>query len=345
MEARSVQGPGNHCRVASPAERDFGGVSPPGKQTELLSKAIQTFGVGIMLHARERYAVSITLRALVLFLFSAALVGCGGQAPSAKSASENRATGLTPSDSSAAQRNSDENAEQGVPPAPAAGPPGKRILFQPMFTWLGAEPTYQGTGFFAKAPNGKIAAVSSAHFLDRDGPALLEAKWLEVPTGKPVASFTRSWGVPGHAGTRRPVVDLRSDYLLMPAPEAITADLALELDSRPRPKRDERIWFPDKDDSLPLGYRVVAGTVVESEEKYSAVVLDKEITLQSQSGSPFISQATGRVIGTLSGADLGGDKPRLLLTPASGILAALARDKDFPELRSVIGKHRLAPNR
>jgi hypothetical protein len=214
-----------------------------------------------------------------------------------------------------------------------------------MFIWAGSDDTYQGTGFFAKAPNGKIAAVSSAHFLERNGPPLLEAKWLNVHTSKPVATFTLSWGTPGRAGTRYPAVDLRSDYLLMPAPESVSADLALELDPRPKPTRNERIWFPNKDDTLPLGYRVVAGTVVESDETYSVVVLDEEITLQSQSGSPFISQATGKVIGTLSSADFGSSRPRLLLTPSGAILAALAKDKDLPELRSVVGKQRPRPNR
>jgi hypothetical protein len=77
------------------------------------------------------------------------------------------------------------------------------------------------------------------------------------------------------------------------------------------------------------------------------VVLDKEIDLQSQSGSPVISQATGKVIGTLSGADLlrVPHKTCLILTPASGIVAALAQDKDFPELHTVTGKQSRMPNR
>lgn len=206
-----------------------------------------------------------------------------------------------------------------------------------MFVWKGADGTYQGTGFFVKAPNGKIAAVSSAHFLDRDGPPLLEAKWLNVFTSEPIATFTRSWGMPGREGTSLPTPDFRTDYLLMPAPESTSLDLTLELDSRPTPAIGERIWFPNKDDTLPLGHRVVAGTVVVADEKHSGIVLDEEIELQSQSGSPFISQATGKVIGTLSSANFG-RRPRLLLTPSSAILAALAKDNEFPELRSVIGK-------
>ena len=45
---------------------------------------------------------------------------------------------------------------------------------------------------------------------------------------------------------------------------------------------------------------MVTGTVVEADVKYVTVILDQPITLLSQSGSPIISQATGRVIGTLS---------------------------------------------
>ena len=231
------------------------------------------------------------------------------------------------------------------PASPARGPdvlavgrPERAILFQPLFKWLGAEPTYQGTGFFVKAPDGRVAAVTSAHFLDRDGPPLLEAKWLDVRTQEPVATFTQSWGPPGSQGTTQPVVDLRSDYLLLPAPEGVPADLALQWDPRLAPDRGERVWFPNKDPDAPLGYQLLPGTVVEARPKYSLVALGQVVKLQSQSGSPVVSQATGKVIGTLSRGLEQRDKTLLLLAPSHAILEALARAKEFPLLRDVIGK-------
>src|SRR6516164_10413107 len=91
----------------------------------------------------------------------AVLAGCEESKPQSKSTSASQAP-PAPSQEIAAPK----------PTASASGmkPPGKEILFQPMLVWEGSEPTYQGTGFFVKAPNGKIAAVTSAHFIERDGP-------------------------------------------------------------------------------------------------------------------------------------------------------------------------------
>ncbi len=56
-----------------------------------------------------------------------------------------------------------------------------------------------------------------------------------------------------------------------------------------------------------------------------------------QSGSPVISQETGKVIGTVAGSSGNGGRV-LLLAPSYAILKALSKDDDFPLLRDVIGK-------
>lgn len=216
----------------------------------------------------------------------------------------------------------------------------KPILFQPMFIWATSKTTYQGTGFFVRAPNNMIAAVTSVHFLETDGPPLTEVRWLEIPRGTPVATFTDSWGLPGNAGTMEPTIDLRPDYLLMPAPGGIPADLVLELDPRERLDVDERIWFPNKTQRSKLGYEVVEGTVIEADLKYSLIVLERAITLESQSGSPIVSQQSGKVVGILSRGGMYRGKTALLLTPAHGILKVLTEANEFPRLQDVIGKYK-----
>jgi hypothetical protein len=231
-------------------------------------------------------------------------------------------------------------------------PPGKEILFQPMLVWEGSEPTYQGTGFFVKAPNGKIAAVTSAHFIERDGPPLQQVKWLDVKSHEPVATFSKSWGPPGHEGrvtiTRIPgpdgspvpnsvFMDQRSDYLLMPGPEKLPAGLVLELDPRTSIKPGERIWFHDKDGMTAQGYEIIEGSVVQAPPNEYTIDLDREIKPQSQSGSPVISQLTGKVIGTVAAIHANGGRV-LYLTPSCSILGALKKDDSFPLLRDVIGK-------
>jgi hypothetical protein len=220
----------------------------------------------------------------------------------------------------------------------ALSPPNTPILFQPLFIWQAYAPSRQGTGFFARAPDGRVVAVTSAHLVDPQGPALLEARWLDLRTGNPVAVLTRSWGPPGKGGTDTPTSDLRSDYLLLPVQVPIPPDQVLELDPRPTPEIQERVWFPNKDQSAPLGYRLVAGAVAAAAVKCLTVILDQPIALTSQSGSPIISQTTGRVIGTLSRGGRERGRTVLLLTPAAALLKALTGHQAIPLLRQVIGR-------
>jgi hypothetical protein len=220
-----------------------------------------------------------------------------------------------------------------VPLQPPSPPPDKPILFQPLFIWRTGRPTPQGTGFFAKAPDERVAAVTSSHFLDLHGPALLEARWLDIRTQAPVATFKLSWGPPGTGGTATPTLDLRQDYLLLPVQDRVPGDQVLELDPRAQPEVGERIWFPNKDKTAPLGYQMVTGTVVAARVQYVSVILDQPIALVSQSGSPIISQATGRVIGTLSRGGRERGQTLLILAPAPALLEALTKG-DFPPASS-----------
>ena len=97
-------------------------------------------------------------------------------------------------------------------------PPKHRVVFQPFLLWLDAEPTQQGTGFFAQTPKGDVVAITSAHFLNSDGPPLIGAAWMDVKTFAAVDVFTHSLGNPGKGRDfRQGKTDLRSDYLIMPA--------------------------------------------------------------------------------------------------------------------------------
>jgi hypothetical protein len=250
---------------------------------------------------------------------------------------------------------------------PATRPPGKEILFQPMFVWENSVPTHQGTGFFVNAPGGKVAAVTNMPFLDVDGPRLHEARWLSLADDKPVAVFKRSWGPPGTAAAIRmtagkdpdgkpkvvtlPRPDKRTDYLIMPAPAGTPAGVALELDPRTMIDPGERVYFHDKCSFGQKDYAVLEGQVIKSSPEQYQVMLDQDIKPDSQSGSPVISQTTGKVIGIVAGIGDPGDNPvgalfgggggpprLLVLTPSCAILKALEDGREFPILADVIGK-------
>lgn len=248
-----------------------------------------------------------------------------------------------PASPPSASTESASGTEQTGDPQPTEGPnatiaaPRGQLLYQPNFFWSDGDESAQGTGFFVKAPSGKLAAVTSAHFIDPDGPALVKAQWQTIDGEKLVATLTKSWGPPGKLGRSR--LDQRRDYLLFPADPDIALPHVFEFDQRARVEDGELIWFVDKESSKSAAdQRVITGRVTSATAMFLNIQLDEPIELQSQSGSPFISQSTGRVIGILSGAIGEGDALELIAAPVNKMVAQLQDESAFPELRTVIGK-------
>ncbi len=205
-------------------------------------------------------------------------------------------------------------------------PIGGPIVYQPYFVWQGGEETAQGTGFFVRSPDGHLLGITSSHFLDFDGPAMLSSHWLSVDESEfhPVASFYFTYGKPGPVSQQG---SPSKDYMIFLAEEEsqITNTKSdelstLELDTRAEgPEIGEVVWLPNKNPNKSIGYSIVTGTVTGVTKTQIKVELDRTIKLQSQSGSPFISAKTGKVIGTLSTAMHLRDSLQLFLCPANSI--------------------------
>jgi hypothetical protein len=180
--------------------------------------------------------------------------------------------------------------------------------------------------------------VTSAHFVEFDGPKLSEVVWTDIHSGEPRFRFSSSLGRPGRAGRLFQFTDLRTDYFILVSDAPITGVSVLELDPREHPAVGERVWFPNKDDSRPEGYVLLEGTVTAATAKYSEVLFKSAFQLQSQSGSPVISQSTGKVVGALSGGgpELGGTS--ILLAPSRAILDAMDRVTAPVPLERVVGR-------
>lgn len=222
--------------------------------------------------------------------------------------------------------------------APQVKLPDQPSLFQPAFLWADSKDTRQGTGFLVKASNGKVIGVTSAHFINFDGQLLKKAAWLDIQSKKPIARFSKSFGLPGDGGSTSVLkTDLRSDFLLLLADAEVPENLILQLDDRDLPAVGERVFLPNKDAKQANGFQIVAGQVKETHPEYIVVELDAPLKMQSQSGSPILSQVNGKVIGTLS-RNLGKETTTLYLTPSSAIVDAMKKANQFPELEKVIGK-------
>ena len=215
-------------------------------------------------------------------------------------------------------------------------PPKNAFLFQPCFYWANGAITAQGTGFFIRTGNGKTVAITSAHFINFNGPALRSAEWLSLVEGKPQATLTQLWGSPGNAGVLKPL-DLRPDFLVFFVPTKVPEDFMISLDTRTSIPSGELIWLPNKKTTLP-GYTLISGHVLASTTTFITIELDVAVPLQSQSGTPIISQDTGKVIGTVSLGDQEHGHTVLTIAPASALLQLVASQKPLLPVHSAIGK-------
>ena len=69
------------------------------------------------------------------------------------------------------------------------------------------------------------------------------------------------------------------------------------------------------------------------------MVLSDNIDLNSRSGTPVLSENTGKIIGILTGGGCNREcKTYLYLAPASSIHQALMNAREYPFLREVVGK-------
>jgi hypothetical protein len=287
----------------------------------------------MFLVSRESVMSEIQLRRmvrLVAAIFAATLMPCIG----CNNANPNDSPQTSQSVTSAKR-----SASQNSVPA-LAQRPSNQIIFQPEFVWASGTSTHEGTGFLVRSPDGKLAGVTSANFLSAHGPALLYVRWLTIGSGSTygVPTYTRSWGPVTKDFVSNPGHDRSTDYLIMPVDDAVQTNSVLELDPRPLPEINERVWLPNKMMNEYYGYLLVDGTVEEATDKYIGVLLDQVIEIESQSGSPIFSERTGKVIGTFSRASQREGQTWVMLTPAKSIAEVLARHDDFPELKTVIGQ-------
>jgi hypothetical protein len=204
------------------------------------------------------------------------------------------------------------------PPATvAADKPTGRFLFQPMFIWSTSEVTHQGTGFLLKDGTRTFGATS-VHFMDFDAGGLFEAIWLDITNEKVVTSFRTSLGKPERTAIDR-IGDIQHDFVLMPAESLPANCAALEVEDVADYKAGTKLWFPNKNPESPDGYTWVEAEVIDDKKVLTTVKFLSEVELESQSGTPFINQDTGKVIGLL----MGGDAKEIILCPARSLAKRL----------------------
>ncbi len=218
-------------------------------------------------------------------------------------------------------------------------PKGEVIFFQALNPGL-----LVGTGFFVKTPKGEIIGATSIHFLDFDEGPLESIAWLGADL-EDIASSKKALGQPGIQPREQRDPDYHADYMLFSLDAPPKIGTPLEFDDRASPRAQtakepgERLWFPVFDGAVkPDGIRWVTGEVLAASPKAIKIQLDEPLELQGTSGTPVLSQETGKVIGVMSAGATGILKATAYLAPARTmweVMTAAESKGERPVLKTI----------
>lgn len=208
-----------------------------------------------------------------------------------------------------------------------AGPAGLQELAQ----YRGEDYLVVGSGFLLRLPDGQTTGVTTAHSLSiGDSGRILERVALRIAGQvEPVAEFEALRGPPGQ---RFSLPDMTSDYALLHLDRPLESGLTLAPDSRGGPQPGERVsLYSDQGDGQG-GQRILQGTVQSANERAAWVLMDDWFSPALMSGSPFISNHTGQVVGMAVAASPRRNWLYLAMHPIGSIVQLAESATDFPRL-------------
>ena len=159
-----------------------------------------------------------------------------------------------------------------------------------------------GSGFLLRLYDGRIIGVTTAHSVEalgQPGSQLNHIAFSRPDQPRPfVVECDTLYGQPGVA---RRGDDLTVDYVLLHVNGPLDTSLALAPDPRGAPQPGERVTLFGGVGDLNGGRRLFSGVVVVSDDKGAWAQMDEDFEPAMLSGSPFVSEHTGLVVGmTLS---------------------------------------------
>lgn len=180
--------------------------------------------------------------------------------------------------------------------APRGAMPLGPVGLEEWVQYRGEEYILSCSGFLMALDDGEVVGVTTAHCVSIGDPNRPLEKIALAAAGQPgfVAEFDTLRGPPGQPSTG----DLSLDYILLQVDQPIDPVFVLEPDPRGAPQPGERVsMFSGLGDGNG-GRRVLDGTVQWASENTAWVLMDEETFHPGMmSGSPFVSQHTGQVIG------------------------------------------------
>ncbi len=186
------------------------------------------------------------------------------------------------------------------PPPTILAPPGEMptgpVGLQEWAQYQGEGYRIAGSGFLFALASGETVAATTAHSVslgDPDQPLERIALGIADRDGF-VGEFETHRGRPGRPLTPE---NLTVDYLLLEVDQPVNPALILVPDPRGAPQPGERVSLYSGLGDGQGNVRVLSGTVQSISDTAVWVLMDDTFNPGLMSGSPFVSQHTGQVVG------------------------------------------------
>jgi hypothetical protein len=215
--------------------------------------------------------------------------------------------------------------------APHGETPTGPVGLQEWVQYQGAAYRLSGSGFFLLLGDGDLVGITTAHSLllsDPDHPP--ERIAFAIPGNQEfVAEFNTLRGLPGRTFTAE---DLTRDYVLLQASQPVAVNLGLVPDARGAPQPGERLWLFSGLGSQDSSRRALSGTVQTVSETAVWVLMDEWFDPGLMSGSPFVSQHTGQVVGMAVAASPRRNRLLIGMHPIGSLVHLAESATDLPPI-------------
>jgi hypothetical protein len=187
-----------------------------------------------------------------------------------------------------------------------------------------------GSGFFFSGPNGDVIGATSAHSLDMGNPShVLERVAFRIAEGDDfVVECTELYGLPGRP--RLFGLDLTRDFVLLKPSGDVDPALVIGPDPRGAPQPGERVVLYSGLGETANAGSLLEGTVLAVNGTGVWILMDERFEPGLMSGSPVLSQHTGRVIGMVLTATLRGGELVLGIHPIGSLVEKAEQATTFP---------------
>ncbi|OGO15108.1 MAG: hypothetical protein A2Z14_17945 [Chloroflexi bacterium RBG_16_48_8] len=189
-----------------------------------------------------------------------------------------------------------------------------------------------GNGFFLKLEGGTVIAVTTAHSvaLHKSNHSLVTIALSIAGQSGYIAEIDALYGEPGKPRYGR---DMTVDYVLLCVDVAIDPDLVLSPDPRGEPQAGERVMLYSGLGDGSGGMSVYSGTIMRVDRNGAWAVMDDDFSPAGMSGSPFLSEHTGKVVGMAIVAGSSGGRLMIGMHPIGSLVEKAESASNYPKIQ------------